>query len=299
MTELPEDKLLIYNRMGLIPGPHETRESFITRVDYSLNLKENLPEELKTQLEDKSSKDEQVANEILQQATGYLKNIYDCSPDWTPLFFSNYKLPFWQGGCAWIFQMTDNSPTSALIQLRKIFSRSPHYFKIYNRKELLAHELAHCGRMMFQEPKFEEVLAYRTANSAIRRWVGPLLQSSIESALFMLLLFVLIVFDVFLLALGRPDAYFVALWLKLIPVGLIMGALIRLWRRQRTLDSCIENLTGCLGDRAKAVAVAYRLSDDEIYLFARSSSEEIRDYAGRQAREELRWEVIFKAYFRQ
>lgn len=297
MKELLEDNLLIYNRMGLIPGPHEMRESFIDRVDYSLNLKDNLPEELKTQLEDNSSRNELVASEVLHQATNNLKNIYDCSPDWTPLFFSNYKLPFWQGGCAWIFQMTENSPTSALIQLRKIFSRTPNYLKIYSRKELLTHELAHCGRMMFQEPKFEELLAYRTAKSAFRRWIGPLLQSSMESAMFMLLLFVLIVFDVFLLALGKPDAYFLALWLKLIPGAFLAGALIRLWKRQKMLDTCINHLRECVGDRGKATAVAYRLSDNEIKLFAESSCEMIRDYARGQVKQELRWEVIHKAYF--
>lgn len=296
MTELSETKLLTLNQIGLIPGPREEKEAFINRVNYSLNLKEHLPEEIKAQIPEQSFSHQGEASNVLHQATENLKKQYDCSPNWVPLFFSNYKLPFWHGGCAWIFQMTEQSPTSALIQLRQTFSHSPKYLGIYDRNELLTHELSHVGRMMFQEPQFEEVLAYRTSNSAFRRWFGPIIQSSVESALFMLFLFVLIVFDVFLIALNRPDAYSFALWLKIIPIAIIMAAFIRLWNRQKTYRLCLQNLGKCVG-QDKAEAVAYRLQDHEIKLFSKLSAEEINKYAHVKVKEELRWEVIYKAYF--
>lgn len=290
------NRLLTYNQIGLIPGPGEEKEAFLTRVNYSLNLKDHLPEEIKFQLPKKSLSQEDAALKAINESSERLKPLYDCSPQWVPLFFSNYKLPFWQGGCAWIFQMTEQSPTSALIQLREIFSRSPKYLAIYDRNELLTHELAHVGRMMFQEPKFEEVIAYRTANSSFRRWFGPIIQSSAESALFMLFLFMLIVFDVFLIALNRPDAFFLALWLKTLPIALIIAALIRLWKRQRTYKLCVEHLEECIG-QDKAEPVAYRLTDQEIILFSKLSPEKIKDYAKAKMKEELRWDVIYRAYF--
>jgi len=296
MTALSEETLIAYNKIGLIPGPGEDAEAFGQRVDYSLHLTARLPEELKSHLKDDLQPKEDQSNEILQQAAANLKNRYDCAPDWTPLFFSDYKLPFWQGGCAWIFQMEENTPTSALIQLRKNFKHSPRYLGIYHRNELLTHELSHCGRMMFQEPKFEEILAYRTSNSSFRRSFGALLQSSKESALIMLLLFMLIVFDVFLIALGRPDAYYLAFWLKLIPIALLAGSLIRLGKRQKNLDRCLENLEACVGND-KAHAVVYRLQDREILLFSKFTKQEIVEYAMHRKEEELRWKVIFKAYF--
>lgn len=293
MPNISNNKLLTLNQQGLIPGPGESKEAFLLRAEYCQNLKDHLPEEIKTHLPDQALSKEHA---ILDQAAETLKKKYDCAPHWVPLFFSNHKLPFWHGGCAWIFQMTEQSPTAALIQLRQTFSRSPKYLGIYDRNELLAHELTHIGRMMFQEPKFEEVLAYRTAKSPFRRWFGPVIQSSTESALFMLFLFVLIVFDVFLIALGRPDAYSLTLWLKLIPVGIILAALARLWKRQKTYKKCLQNLEGCV-ESDKAEAVAYRLQDHEIQFFSKVSAQEIREYAQAKSEEELRWDVIYQAYF--
>lgn len=291
MSHTSEDKLLMFNQIGLIPGPHEEEEAFIKRVNYSLDLREFLPEDLKEHLSEESTDPN-----ILTDAAAQLKKQYDCNPTWTPLFFSNYKLPCWNGGCAWIFQMTETSPTSALIQLRQAFSKSANYLKLYHREELLTHELSHVGRMMFQEQKFEELLAYRTATSSYRRWIGPLVQSSAESALFLLLLFMLIVFDVFLLAVDRPDAYSLALWLKVIPIALIGAAFTRLWKRQKTFDACIKNLKSCVASD-QAEAVAYRLKDEEIILFSKIAPQDIKDYAVAKSNQELRWEVIFKAYF--
>ncbi len=296
MTEISEEELLKLNQIGLIPGPNEQMDEFIKRTEYSLHLKENLPEELKIHLIDSNFSHEGKEFEVIHESANNLKKIYDCYPTWTPLFFSNYKLPFWQGGCAWIFQMNENSPTSSLIQLRQTFRDTPNYLGIYNRTELLTHELAHVGRTMFQEPKFEEILAYNTSKSQFRRWFGPLVQSSAESAMFMLLIFMLVVFDVFLIALNRPDAYQVALWLKLFPVFIIAAGLLRLWKRQQTYKLCVRNLTDCVGlDNAEAVA--YRLQDHEIALFSTLSAEAIRNYACEQIKEELRWKVIFSAYF--
>lgn len=291
MTEINEEKLLTLNKMGLIPGPGETKDAFSERADYNLHLKDHLPEEIKNYLSEESKDPE-----ALSKASNKLAELYDCSPSRIPLFFSNYKLPFWHGGCAWIFQMTEESPTSALIQLRKSFCNSPKYLGIYDRQELLTHELSHAGRMMFHEPKYEEVLAYRTSKSPFRRWFGPLVQSSSESALFILLLFILVVFDVFLIALARPEAYLTAFWLKAIPAVLIVGALARLWKRQKTYHLCLENLKECIG-KNNPEAVAYRLRDCEIELFSKLSKDEIRNYAAEYAKTELRWKVIYKTYF--
>lgn len=292
MKDIPEKKLLMLNQIGLIPGPHELFSNFIERVEYSLHLKEHLPKELKDTL----SREPENSSEILTTSLNQLKENYDCAPAWPPIFFSNYKLPFWLGGCAWIFQMKKDSPTSALIQLRKAFNKSKTYLGIYQCEELLTHELSHIGRMMFQEPKFEELIAYRTAKSGYRRWLGPLVQSSMESTLFLLLLFMLLVFDVFLISADQSDAYTMALWLKTIPLVLVLAALIRLWKKQKTFKACIENLKECVKYNM-AEAVAYRLQDDEILFFSQATAQEIHTYATEKKNEELRWKVIFNAYF--
>ena len=42
MPLLSDDKLLIYNEKGLIPGPEEKEEDFLLRAEYCLHLRERL-----------------------------------------------------------------------------------------------------------------------------------------------------------------------------------------------------------------------------------------------------------------
>lgn len=281
------------NASGLIPGPDENENAFSERVDYCLDVRRHLSDELKTLL----GKSSEAESKILHNASAEIASQYDCSPDWIPVFFTNHRLPFWQGGCAWIFQMTEKSPTASLIQLRKQFEKQKKYLGLYDRDELLRHELCHAGRMMFNEPRYEEMIAYRTSGSAFRRFFGPLAQSSTETALFLLLLFVIIVFDVFLLATGRTGAYTASLWLKGIPLLLIFVAVWRLWRRQKTFDRCMKNVSACIGPN-RAGPVVFRLTDHEIEAFARMDPNAIKAYALEHGQEELRWKVIHDCYFR-
>ena len=112
---------------------------------------------------------------------------------------------------------TKKSPVAALIQLRSRFRTHQRYSGIYERDELIAHELAHVGRMMFEEPVFEELLAYRTAKSPLRRWLGPLISSSKETLLFVVVIGAIFALDLFAFVSQQPALYHQLLWAKLIP----------------------------------------------------------------------------------
>jgi len=287
------EQLLEFNRLGLIPGPMESSEIFAKRAEYCLHLKDNLSKEIKEQLSVDENDNPKILDPIIQQLT----NFYDLSPTWIPLFFSNYRLPFWHGGCAWIFQMTENNPIGSLIQLRRSLKYSSHYLGIYNRNELLIHELVHVGRMAFQEPHYEELLAYQTAHSPFRRYFGPIVQSSSESMWFVLILFLLFVFEVFLITTKLSILHSFAWTLFLIPIGLIAYALLRLRKRQKCFKACLNNLKNCLQEESKARAVLYRLTDKEIEAFSKLSAKEIKEYCKSQSEKELRWQMIEMIYF--
>ncbi|MEI8125428.1 MAG: hypothetical protein WCG42_06715 [Parachlamydiaceae bacterium] len=291
MNENTEEKLLILNKIGLIPGPGESKEAFLERAEYCLHSTNHLPEEISSDISS-----DFFHPEVLDSPINDVSELYDIAPAWIPVIYSNHQLPLWHGGCAWIYQLKENDPTTSLIQLRRQFKDSSRYLGIYDRKELLAHELCHVGRMMFQEPKFEEVLAYRTSSFSFRRFFGPLVQSSVESLIFLLMIFIILVFDIFLVATNRPEAYTLALWLKLIPAALIAATLVRLWKRQRTFQKCVDCLTDAVGQK-NAYPVAYRLTDAEIDLFSKITVEEVKEYATTYAVQELRWSVIQEAYF--
>lgn len=293
MTSFSDQQLLHLNQLGLIPGPNEPADEFTVRANYCLTLKDHLSEEFKEHLG--SVSDDSINK--LSKGFSIIASTYDLSPTWIPIFFNNYQLPPWHGGCAWIFQMTETSPTAALLQLRRSLHESSKYLGIYHRDELVSHELAHVGRMKFEEPQFEEILAYRTSFSAFRRWFGPILQSSFESMLFVISLALIVFIDLFLLFFYNYEAYLSAMWLKVIPVSMICLALIRLGGRQRRFNRCLANVESCLQNPHQALSVLYRLSDREITSFSKMKIEEIRAYASKEAESSLRWQLILKAYF--
>lgn len=293
MTLLTDEQLLQYNQLGIIPGPSESVEDFVKRADYCLTLKDHLSEELKANLGNMCD----TSSTSLPEGFNNISSLYDFSPHWIPIFFSNYQLTPWHGGCAWIFQVSEQSPTAALLQLRQSLRFSPKYMGIYHRDELIRHEIAHVGRMKFDEPQFEEVLAYRTSSSPFRRWFGPVIQSSMESMLFVMVLGLIVFIDVFLLSFDYHQSYFTAMWLKLVPAAMIVWALVRLWTRQKRFDACLLSLTDCLHNPDKARHVIYRLQDHEIVAFAKMDASNITDYAIKNAANSLRWRVIYKHYF--
>lgn len=293
MAELTDDRLFQLNRLGIIPGPDELPADFIKRAEYCLGLKQELATSVNPHLPFEAENVQDPL--ILKEGCCQTGTLFDIAPVWIPVFFSNYQLSPWQGGCAWIFQAKHDSPAGALFQLREAFKKRKTYLKIYDRDELMAHELCHVGRMVFEEPAFEEFLAYQTSRSSFRRWFGPIVQSSTESMLFVLTLFLIFIADIAILATGSLLALKAALWLKLIPLALIIVGLLRLGWRHYLLARSLANLKTVLQDEQKARAVQYRLQDNEIKIFAHMAPAEIQKYVASQS--SLRWDLIRKAYF--
>jgi hypothetical protein len=263
-----------WNKIGLIPGPGETKENFEKRATFCLNLNEELAEH------SPFTKEEMAEKLITQKAFEKTKTLFDIRPTWVPIFISNHKLPPWQGGAAWIFQLKEDSPTAALIQLKK----NPPF---HSKEEILSHELVHAARSGFEEKKFEEFLAYQTSTSWFRKTFGPLFESAWESLVLLLLFAAIVILD--LVFIFNEDALKELLWLKLLPVGFIGLLLFRLYRRHRTFQRCKRRLEGVTGS---AMAMILRLTDEEIARFAKG--EDVHAYSKKQ--DCLRWQVIKQAY---
>lgn len=280
--ELSNDKLLEYNSLGLIPGPGETEEDYWRRAEYCLDLRKIL------------SKDHGsiIPPEVMEQenlpATGeaweITRPLFGIAPLWTPLFFSNHQLAPWHGGCAWIFRVNEDSPLGALFQLRRSFKKKKTFLGYYKRSILLAHEGVHVARMAFEEPKFEEILAYMTSQNAFQRFAGPLAESSKETALFVLLIFLGMILS---LTAGTGAWPLWVIGLNILPWAMLLASIVRRIYRQRQLDRCLKNLE-TLTQHPKHVLC--RLTDKEIILFANSTPDMIKKYFFSTS--ELRWKVI-------
>lgn len=239
------------NQRGFFPGPKETEEEFKERVRLLKGSKSG----------------------GLEGPHALLKALFGCSPDWVPVEYGNKGLSLWEGAATWI------GKGSVRIQLKKGFEKGV-YLWMYRRDEVLAHELVHLARMTFDEPKYEEVFAYLTAKSKIRRLFGALFRRPLESTLFVVVAFL----PMGALALGSAE-WFPVLWS--VPLFYFSFLTLRLTLAQRTLKKCIKALSSIV---ESPLALALRLSDKEIGLFARKKPQEIRSYIQEQT--SFRWAFL-------
>lgn len=289
---MKDDDLIRYNQMGLIPGPHEDEKQFLARVDYCLHLKEKLVDESGLDIPEELAP---LPEAMVTDASAVTMPLFDMFPRWVLAAFSNQGLTPWHGGCAWIFQLTDQTPLGAFFQLRRAFAKQKTYLGLYDRTELIAHESVHVGRMQFEEPRFEEFHAYRTSKSAFRRWFGPILQSAWEGLIFLFSLFLVVVLELFLTFSDITHSFNLVLWGLSIPSALLVMGLGRLAWRHWTYQRCWSKLNKALDSAHKANAVLFRLQDHEIILFSKLDPSHISCYADEQ--KTLRWHLIRIVYF--
>jgi hypothetical protein len=285
---------ITYNQQGLIPSPQEDEPSFLKRAHFCRNLIQEL--NIHTNAHLPFTLEDCAAKTILDKACLHSQLLYGISPSWVPVFFSNHQLALWHGGCAWIFQLDEQTPVAAFIQLRAHFRHSASYLGLYKRDELLTHEIAHIGRMMYDAPQFEEFFAYRSASSWLRRWFGPLVQSSTETLIFILVLGLTVMADLALLAFPASQTLSVMLGLKLIPLAFILFAMARLVVHHWQLHRCLIHLAQVYGDKTTALHVAYRLDDRSIRSFAKLSPFEIASFIETESTRSFYWRFIKTCY---
>lgn len=270
-----DTQLLDWNRRGLIPGPNETHEQFLQRVALTL---------------DRATRRE--TRDIIEAAQAQVLDLYDISPDWMPIQYSNKGLGLWHGG-ATLLEDVDGHPM-ATIQLRESLARKGRYIGLYSAVEFVAHEMVHVGRVAFEEHRFEEMLAYQTSPSRFRRVLGPVFRTGVEAWLFVISLLVSLALDYAFFSMDWVEAGSWALLMYAVPLGLLSFGLCRLMRAHLLLNRCLMRLTRLTFDRRIARHVLYRLTDVEVRLFAHVNLEQMQEYICKQG--SIRWHVIKIAY---
>lgn len=260
-------RLIELAKQGFIPGPFETEDSFLKRVDYCIGLQKEL-------------EFDPTPTEILNEALPITESLFGIAPSWIPINFSNHQLPLWVGGCAWIFQKTEETPNGAFIQLRRSLKEKKS-FCFYQRNELIAHELSHIGRMEFEEPRYEEIFAYQTSPSRLRKFLGPLFSQGWEMMLFMTFVVFVFLADLCALWWGGWESYIALFPLKLLPAGWFVLMLYKLTIKQLKFKKLKNRFP---------LKFLYGLTDREIDSFGKMSDREINLYAEKQ--DSLRWQYL-------
>ncbi len=277
---------------GFLCGLHETAEEYAARLKCLLKNAADLEKALAdTGRYEKEGMAFQAQDRIppsfYRQVDGLCQRLYAFSIDWVPGFFLDPSFSFLFGGCAYYY-LPD---FFALFIIRRSFKRQERWL-IYNRKELLAHELCHVARIALNSNRFEEDFAYRTASSPLRRFIGGIFHHERDSFLFL--------GSVFLMLAAQILRTF---WLPQLPIWPFwsgIGAVVA-WLVLRHLNqaSCsrraLLKLRPCFGDRAEAVL--FRCGDDEIpRIAAMATPQECETWCRQQATTVLRWKVILHRF---
>lgn len=256
------DELLALNREGLIPGPGETEESFLERVEAAK----------------RAAAGSAIPSPRWEWPSVQLQSLYGFSPRWCSATLSSKGLAPWQGAAIWI-----DVKRVYTIQI----SSRPWVRWLIDREELLAHEAAHAARAAFDEPMFEEIFAYLTSSAKWRRILGPLFSRPIQALLFVASLAGGSLLQLLEVLLERP---LYAEMGYLCAAGLFLAASLRCLKGRWLLTRAMERVKRLLRNPADALAVLFRCRDREIAALAKGEPLVFSD--------ELRCRLLKAAYFK-
>ncbi len=158
---------------GLPAGPGETLENYRARLKERRRLLEQLDRDLEEHSEVtvfesvKVSAADRIPDDIIAEAAEVTEPLYGFSVRKFPGFFLSRDVGLLWGGCL----ISDTEMPLAIFFIRASFRKKRRFF-IYNRRELLAHELCHSFRQELRDVALEEFFAYQTSPSRLRRYLG-------------------------------------------------------------------------------------------------------------------------------
>lgn len=188
LTEDDLSELANLDSLGFLVGPNEAFEDFRRRLLKLSDALTEFDEKLSQDADEVEildgvtvSKDKRIPAEIIEEAGKVTEHYYRFSINWAPGFFMSKDIGWLWGGCA----LTDEEQTLTVFLIRSSFMNKRKWF-IYDRRELLAHELCHTARHIINDNTLEEFFAYQTAPSRIRRYMGNCFIYKHDAILFLL-----------------------------------------------------------------------------------------------------------------
>lgn len=215
-----------------------------------------------------------------------LLQVYDFTPQWIEVSYSDTGIHFFEAGCSWI-EDGDN-PGHIRIQLKKHFQNHEKLFGLYSKEEVITHEYVHAARFLFSESKYDEHFCYYLSKGRgllgnIRALLGPLFQSPHEIGILAILL-VLAVVTQFLYPI-------LSMFFLILPIAFFSTTIARLLIRWKRWIFCKKKLSMILPN---PLFLMLRLTDDELEFFAKSDSQKIRNWVDEQT--SFRWKTLQHIY---
>lgn len=289
--------LLRLNKEGFIPGPNESEEKFLKRIELTKKL---IRDPKFFFIDQKQKLPFNLENKVLKPRWNWtraqLLHLFDIAPNNLALFYSNERLHFFQAAATWILSFGKANIKIPVLQFRKVLRRKPYLF-IYTLDEILAHEAVHSIRVAYDEPKTEEIFSYMTATNIFRRIFGPIVRSSKEIFLFFSLMVSYLIIQILWIFSSIKFFYNLSIVLGFATISIFCYGLIRLFFVRRKCRKVFKRLFKVLKDKTLARAVLFRLTDEEIYKFSKMKKSQIIEYIKNAKDDSLRMKIIYLAYF--
>jgi len=284
------DILAAYDANGFLLGADESSEDFAKRL--------RIFQANRQKLEDALQKDgkydaegiivtpnDRIPNTLFAKIAEHTKRLYRFQIDWVPGFFIDPSFSLLFGGCAFC----SYPDFFTMFIIRRTFKTQEKWL-IYNRDELLAHELCHVARIALLSEEFEETFAYQTSASSFRKLIGGIFRKQTDSFMFLGVTFILL----FAQILRTQWLHSIPIWPFWSLVGLVFAwLLIRHAFHCRRLGIAQRHIAELFGTD-NALPVMFRCTDEELHRFASTPPQPLKTWISEQT--SLRWQIIRKRF---
>lgn len=260
------EALIHLNHRGIFPGPFEQHDRFFERAEAAKPMTTH------------------------DSALDLVEEIFSASPNWVKIHFEAKNLLPWEGAVTWIEENGQG------VRLVSIQIKSSFMTRLYPQDEVIAHEMVHAMRLMFEENRFEEILAFRTSKNRFRRYFGPLFTQPSETKGFVIGMVCSWLFYWIELLFDFSFGAKYLLWLPMLALG---WGIWRLVRSQKIFSLALKHLEEVIKKPKESLALALRLTDREIEQFASHSPEEILLFVEKEKEVSLRWALLSSVYFNE
>lgn len=288
-----------FDAAGILLGPGETGAQLADRVRHLAAhiaaLRQELSRDGKADFQfTQFAAADEIPPPVFAAARARTEDLYGFSIDWVPGFYTQYRMGLLFAGCAY-YSYDDYF---ALFILRRSFQHRERWL-IYSRTELMAHELCHIAHLGLNSRHYEEILAYQTATSPFRRWVGGVLRTPRETTILMTTVLALLGAQILNLTFRAPErwhdfpmpqAFTLA---ALVIAGIVVQYLVAL-RRLRRAQAALARVA----PRATARAILFRCTDADIAALAALPRQPaaVAAWLAQRHAAELRWRVTLHRF---
>lgn len=284
------------DRQGFLPLPGETAEAFFERFRTSEEAFAAFEEELTQEGKAAVFEDfevfaqDRMPAEIIAEASEKTRSMYGFENNRVPGFFLSGKVGALWGGC----MIGDPDNGFAVMLLRSAFREKKKWY-LYERSELIAHELCHAMRQSLCDIRLEEYFAYQTSGSFLRRHFGNCFIRERDAILFILPTFILLGATV-LREFSRLEYPLYPFWCLAGIYPLFL--LLRNFWSIRTLRRAEKNLHR-FGVSCTA-PVLFRSTFEELKKIAAMKTQaEFNSFLEEMSGQELRWAVMKLRFFNE